>query len=333
MLKYLLTALKYIFSIGLALSLFYYLYKDDDLTELASVFERAEASWLALSILAALTSHLSRALRWKIALKPLGHSPKIQTAFLAVMSTYFVNLFIPRLGEVVRAGLLRRTDDVPIEQSFGSIIAERAIDLIMLMLLCIVTLWIEFEKIGDFVTEQVLSALLPLLGGKGIAIMGAIAVMGAMAIWAIWQNRSRWGWIQKIWSIIEGVKAGLLSIMRLSKVAQLEYVAHTIVIWVMYYLMGYLLFFCTPETAALPAVCGLTALMMGAIGMALPSPGGIGTYHLFVTAAFVAYNLSETTGRDFAFLMHSTQTLGVLFFGGISFGLALLIAQKKRKTQ
>ena len=324
-------ALKYLLSLGFAIALFYYLYKDADTDALLAVFEWEDAPWIGLSVLAGLFSHWSRSSRWRIALKPLGHTPRAYTTFFAVMSTYFINLFVPRLGEFVRAGLLKRTDQVPMEQSFGSIIAERAVDLVVLGLLVLLTLWIEFEKIGGFVQREASGTLGFLAERKEwIALtLLALVVLGVLGMRLLWKNRHSWPLLRKLWDFTLGIKSGLLSILRLSPRMKAWYVLHTLNIWLMYYFMGYLLFFCTPETTALSPLSGLTVLAMGAIGMALPSPGGVGTYHLFVAATFIAYGLSDAAGKDFAFLMHSTQTLGVLFLGGGSFLISLSFGRKK----
>ncbi len=322
--------LQYGLSLAFATALFYYLYKDENFSSLLEVFEQANPFWIGLSLLAAVLSHLSRAARWRLALKPLGATPRLFTTFCALMSGYFANLFVPRLGEVIRSGMLAKTDGVPASQSFGAVVAERAVDLIMLFLLVVVTLWVEFEKVGEFVATQAEASLMPLIGKlELIALLLGFALLGVASLYLLWKYRDQFGILQKIWAVLEGVQQGLLSIRKLHWTGQALYILHTLHIWLMYYLMSYLLFFSTEATESLSPLCGLTVLMMGSIGMALPSPGGVGTYHIFVSATFLAYGLSETVGKEFAFLMHSTQTIGIIVLGGICFLTSLAMGKKK----
>jgi hypothetical protein len=319
------SALKYLVSLGIALGLFAYLYKDEAMGQLLGHIAQADPFWVGLSVLTAVVSHAHRAARWQLALAPLGYRPAFLPAFLAVLASYFANIFVPRIGEVARAGLLRRTQQVPAEVSFGAIIAERALDLVILVGLSGVVLWLEFGKIGWFVQEQAGKSL-GLLGGKALLLAG-LALLGLGGLALLYYSRQwllRLPLLQKAKGFAQGLKEGLLSIRAMSPSAQALYALHTLGIWLMYYLMSYLLFFSTPETATLSARCALTTLIMGGIGMALPSPGGIGTYHAFVAATFIAYGFEEEAGKAFAFLMHSTQTFAIVVIGGLSLVASLL---------
>ena len=126
-----------------------------------------------------------------------------------------------------------------------------------------------------------------------------------------------------------GMKDGLFSIKKLKTSSRWFYFLHTVTIWTMYYVMTYVLFFSLDVTSNLSMLCGFTVLIMGGIGMALPSPGGVGTYHAFVSAALIAYGLTQEIGVQFAFLMHSTQTVTVLIVGALCFLFTLFVSKKK----
>ena len=330
--KTLFSILKYLISLTIAGGLFWLIYRGQDMKEMLKDLKDAKLSWIALSILTAIFSHWSRATRWVIALRPLGYQTRKTTAFLAVMVGYFANFFVPRLGEVMRCGIFKKTEDVPVNVSFGAVIAERALDLIILLLLSTITLLIEFDKIGEFVISQFANSSDTMAEKLTIlAILGAAGLLGLVFLYFIRKWLFKQALFIKIREFAIGMKDGLLSIRKLNKVNQLYFLLHTINIWVMYYFMSYLLFFSLEETENLSAMCGLSVLIMGGIGMALPSPGGIGTYHLFVSTTLIAYGLTESIGRNFAFLMHSSQTISIIIIGGISFIISLLIGKNKAK--
>ncbi len=292
--------------------------------------KEASPFWIAISIGTALFSHWSRANRWVIALRPLGYEARSFTAFLAVMFGYFANLFVPRLGEVMRCGLLYKTEKVPVNVSFGAVLAERALDLIILLTLTFVVFLVEFERIGDFVISQFADNSDAM--SQKLYLLGAFALVGVFGLVGLYLLRN---WLEKLPIFVKlkdfalGMKDGLLSVRKLSRKQQILFIVHTINIWVMYYLMSYVLFLSLPATSDLSLMAGFTVLIMGGIGMAIPSPGGVGTYHLFITATLIAYGLDEGISKNFAFLMHSVQSLAVILIGGLSFLISIFIARKK----
>lgn len=319
-------------SLSLAIGLFWYVYRKQDMSDLIEKLSHASPIWLIASAITALISHWSRGYRWAIALNPLGYQPQKTTTFMAVMVGYFANAFVPRLGEVARCGVLKRTEDVPINVSFGAVVTERAIDLIILLLLTITTFLLEFDKIGAFVMDQFseksgeMTSKFVLLG-----ILGGIGLLTLLVLYLFRKKLMETAIFHKVKEFLLGMKDGLLSIREMNPTSKVFYLLHTINIWVMYYVMTYVLFFSLEVTSDLSMMCGLTVLIMGGIGMALPSPGGVGTYHAFVSASLIAYGLSQDVGVQFAFLMHSTQTVTVILVGAICFVITLLIARKKEK--
>lgn len=293
----------------------------------------ASPFWIFASIATAMFSHWSRASRWVIALRPLGYKTRTFTAFLAVMFGYFANFFIPRIGEVMRCGLFNRTEKVPVNVSFGTVLAERALDLIILLTLTAVVFLMEFDRVGDFVVSQ-FSDNSDAMSQK-LYLLGAFALVGVFGLVGLYLLRN---WLVKLPIFLKlkdfalGMKDGLLSVRKLSPKQQFLFIAHTVNIWVMYYLMSYVLFFSLEATSALSPMAGLTVLIMGGIGMAIPSPGGVGTYHLFIATTLVAYGLDEGISKNFAFLMHSVQSLAVLLIGGLSFLVSIFIARKKGES-
>lgn len=328
--KSIISILKYLISLAVALGLFWYVYREQNMTKLLTDLREAKPLWLIASGVMAIISHWSRGYRWAIALKPLGYQPRKSVTFVAVMIGYFANFFVPRLGEVARCSVLKRTEDIPVNVSFGAVVAERAIDLLILLSLTVLTVLIEFDKVGEFIMTQ-FSEKSGAMTSK-LTILGFIAGIGLVGLGILYMLRERLmktALFEKVKTFALGMKEGLFSIKKLEASSRWFYVLHTINIWVMYYTMTYVLFFSLDVTSNLSMMCGLTVLIMGGIGMALPSPGGVGTYHVFVSAALLAYGLSQEVGVQFAFLMHSTQTVTVLSVGAICFLITLFIPKRK----
>ncbi|MBT28951.1 MAG: hypothetical protein CMO01_04745 [Thalassobius sp.] len=327
------SSLKYLVSLVFGIALFWWLYREKNYQDLYDRFQNINMFWVAMSGVTALISHWARAYRWKIALKPFNLHVSTFRAMLAVMVGYFANMIIPRIGEFARSGILKRTDDTPVNISFGAIIAERAIDLIILMLLTGSVFLLEFDKVGTFVLDKLQSTSGNLM--LKVLLLSAVGVLGLSVLFILYKYRARFkeNFIyNKGKEFLEGIKEGILSIKELSNSDRVRYVALTLCIWVMYFLMSYLFFFSLEETSSLGVKCGLTTLIMGGIGMAIPTPGGMGSYHIFVSFCLTVYGLEKGLSSDFALLMHSTQSLIVIILGAISLVITMIIILNKKES-
>ncbi len=321
---------KYLVFVSIAIGLLLYVYRNQDFSQILKDVRTADPFWVAMSVSIALLSHVSRGWRWCIALQPAGFRVNPFRAFLAVMVGYFANLFVPRMGEVARCGILKKTDKVPVTLSFGAVVAERALDLIMLVSFTLFTLLVEFDKLGSFLMQR-LELGMGTITMASVGVLSGLVLIGIAFLIIVYKQRHRLRNLPgyaKVAEFIIGLKEGLLSITQLNRIQQVGYVFHTLFIWVMYYLMTYVLFFTQAETSALSMMTALTVFIMGGIGMVIPTPGGVGSYHLFVGVALMAYGLGETDSKAFAFLMHSTQTIAVLIAGGASLLIASFLQPK-----
>ncbi|MEM1137093.1 MAG: lysylphosphatidylglycerol synthase transmembrane domain-containing protein [Bacteroidota bacterium] len=326
------TSIQYLLSLSFGGVLLWWLYREKDYQELYNNFKEINYFWVGMSGVAALISYWARAYRWRIALTPFHLHVNTFNATLAVMVGYFANLFAPRIGEFVRSGVLKRTDDAPVNISFGAIIAERAIDLLILLLLTGTVLLVEFDKVGHFVIDKIQqtsgSMFIKLL------ILMAVGIAGVASLFLLYRYRSRFkkNFIyNKAVDFFKGIKEGVLSIIALDFYGQLQYISLTLCIWLMYFLMTYFFFFSLEETSMLGVRCALTTLIMASIGMAIPTPGGMGSYHIFVAFSLSVYGLSPSISSDFALLMHTTQSLVLVVLGALSLVITLIIFSKKKK--
>ena len=334
--------LKYLLFLGVAGGLMWYVFKDIPFDDLLDTFRQADYTWVLVSVLLALVAHWSRAVRWCMLMEPMGYRPSVFNATLAVWIGYFANFIVPRMGEVTRCGSLLRTDGVPFEKSFGTVVAERVFDVLTLLVLIGLNFLLEFDRLSGFFmdffgnklsgggAEKSSGSWLPwaLLGiAVGLLCLVLVVVFNKSLRTKLLQNALA----QKIASFAKGLLDGLLSIRRLRSPAW--FIFHTVLIWTMYYFMSYVLFFSIPQTSGLSMLAGLTILVVGAIGNSAPTQGGIGAYHVLVGNVVLLYGLSQKAGITLATFIHGTQMITMLTLGGLAFLVTLFIQKREAKGQ
>ncbi len=325
--------LKYSATLGIAVFLLWYVYRDLSLEELFQYFDEINYAWLSLSIILALVSHYLRAYRWNILLEPLGYNHlKSYRTFIAVMVGYFANNLVPRLGEVTRCGILKKNDNVAMTSAFGSVVAERALDLIILIVLAGITFIIEFDKLHMFVYQK-FEEHFPNSDSFytiaiGVAFIGLLLLAGAYFTIKVYRKRLHHNAIYlKIRQFVKELLDGFLSIRKVR--SPLLFWLSTAGIWLLYYFMLIVVFYAFPPTVELGFIAGLTLLIMSGLGMSAPVQGGIGVFHILVSSVLVLYGISVEDGKVFALIAHTTQFMTVMIFGGISFIISVFM----RKNQ
>ncbi|TAG03745.1 MAG: UPF0104 family protein [Cytophagia bacterium] len=309
--------IKYILPLLLTVVLLFFAFRQISWKEMLNSFGKANYFWIVVSGILGLMSHLSRAYRWNLLLKSIGHSPTLAQSFWAVMSGYFMNFLFIRAGEITRCGALERMADVPIDKGFGTVLLERLIDLMMTAVLILILLVLELDHFRFLLMQFFgirLKTLLPFV------LIGVILmVVSVFLMWRMYLRRDKirhWKVYQKFRQIGRNVLIGLTSIRAVPQ--QFQFWFHTCLIWFLYYLMGYVLFFCFIETENLDAWFGYILLVTGTIGMSAPVQGGFGAYHLLVGTIFGLRNMSAEQGLILATFMHTVQTIFLILFGGLS---------------
>jgi len=319
MIKKATSVFKYTFSLGLALALLYLAFRNVDFSEFIEKSKQVNYTWVIISILLSLVAYYARAYRWNILLKPLGYpNLNVHKTNLAVLVGYLANLAFPRLGEVTRCGMMKRSDDVPVSTSLGTVITERIIDLFTLIALILLALVLEYDRLIEFITH-IFSGLQDVEGLMWKA--GMIIVIGGALVFIL-------GYVlyvknEKVRSFINDLIRGILSLKDVKN--RWGFVLSTIVLWVTYYFMSYIIVFSIPETAHLSWVAGIMLLVTGGIALAVPVQGGIGTYHAFISAMLVLYSVEKTTGVFLATLLHTSQIVAIAIFGGIALLVSVFI--------
>ena len=273
---------------------------------LIGYFKNANYWWIALGLTFGILSHLSRAYRWKFMLEPMGYKPKFANSTMAVLVAYLVNYAIPRAGEVSRAVVMSNYEDIPFEKGFGTIVAERIADLIMMLLIVAITLFVQF----DFIFELLTKNFDPLKIGIGLVIL---TIGGILFTQYIKKSKSGFGF--KIKNFVSGLIEGVTSIFRMKN--KWAFIFHTVFIWAMYVAMFW---------ATIPAIEGLNvpfgAILIGFIagGFSIAATnGGIGLYPVAVAGAFALFGISEEPASAFGWIMWTAQTAMIIIFGGLSF--------------
>ena len=274
--------------------------------KLATYFKNANYPWVLLGLIFGILSHISRAYRWKFLLEPIGFKPKFVNSFLAVLVGYLVNLILPRAGEVSRAAIMANYEKIPFEKGFGTIVAERLADLLMLFFVILIALFIQFDFIWNLLIKNF--DPLKIIGTLFLLIVGIFVVYKII-------KKSSSTLAFKIKSFLFGLKEGLTSIFKMQK--KWAFIVHTFFIWLMYIAMFW---------ATIPAVDGLEipfgGVLIGFIagGFSIAATnGGLGLYPIAVASALALFGVDEVTGNAFGWIMWTAQTAMIIVFGGLSF--------------
>ncbi|ALW84369.1 hypothetical protein AUC43_04255 [Hymenobacter sedentarius] len=321
--KTFLTTFKYALLLSISVALMWYAVRGQDLSRIGHYIATANYFWLALTMTLSVLGYLSRAYRWQMQLKASQTPAPYWSVYHAMMVGYLANLVLPRMGEVIRCSVLRRTSGVPVQVALGTVVTERVIDVVVLLGLLGSILLLDFNTFWDFVTKQLLGGQYDTLARNRTPLLIAAVVGGILLLmvgYALFRNLERLrqnAFFNKAILFIKGLLAGVFSILKMERKA--VFLLHTLFTWLVYYLMDYLAFFCFPETYSLDMRAGLAVLTFGAFGMAAPVAGGIGPFHVMVQGILLAYGVSKEAGIAYALVVHGAQTLLVVVMGGISF--------------
>ena len=313
--KKLFTQLKNILPLSVGVLFIYYSYINTSLDEREYIINsiiRADYKYVFISLFFGILSHISRAYRWRYMLSPVGYNIKFHNSFMAVMIGYITNLGIPRSGELIRATVLYTYEKVDFEKGLGTVITERIIDIILL-LICISiaisfypNLWSQ-NYIFDF--KNVFFYLLVFL----LLILLTYLLIKKMTI------------ANKILSFLLGLKKGVMSLFIMPK--KEKFLLHTFFIWVMYFLMIYIVKYSLPETYSLGFQPIFVAFVSGVIAFSTTN-GGIGLYPLAIASVLSQFNINYESALAFGWIIWTTQTLLIILFGSLSF-IFLPIINKK----
>lgn len=311
--------------------LFWLVYRKQDAEALWAVFKDVNFFWLVMCVLVMLLSHISRSVRWVMLIEPLGKKVSFWNATLSVFMGYFANMALPRMGEVTRCAVLGKYEKLSVSKLLGTVMVERAIDLIMFLFCLLLAIALQFNVFMELAdrylahtkTGETSYLWLYILIGLGLVVI-SIRYLFRTAI----EQSSFYKKLKKLFSeLAEGFRA----VRNLKSLRW--FVLHTVFIWLCYYLMMFFALKIFGFSEHLSAIVALSIFVLGSLGMVLPSPGGIGSFHFFVIMGLILYlpqvaDIKEKAAA-FALLVHGIQTLFIMILGIISLILLPLINLKK----
>lgn len=291
-----------------------------------SLFDRIVADfrsvnwlWILLVLFIYMVSNVFRSWRWQQLLNPLGHNPSFLNCMGTLMLGYFANLGVPRSGEFIRAGAISKYENIPVEQSFATIVIGRIVDVLMLLLIIGLAFLLSYDIFVDYFDQNFnIPASKVFMGFGVLAVLGVVGIFFLRYIFGL-PDEGQSALFIKIKSLIKSFVEGLGSISKVQN--KTLFWLYSIGIWVCYYLMTYLCFYAFEPTAHLSPIAGLIVFVFGTLGIVFPSPGGMGSYHFLVTQALIILGLSSIDSFSFAMILY----FSIQLFGNIVFGLISLL--------
>jgi uncharacterized protein (TIRG00374 family) len=281
--------------------------------------------WLvALSIIIGIAGYVFRVLRWKILIDSLGYNISPKNVYNAIMIGYLANFTIPRIGEIIRCSVLKKTDKIDFEKTLGTVIVERCYDVIFLFLFLIFVIAIKFNVFGTFVSEKIYQPLLAKIDAIPVFLIVSAIVVTAVILLFVFYIRKRISKIIK--GLISGLKTGI--VMKNRK----KFLFYTILIYLCYWLTGFLVLKSLPATSSLNAMDALFLFVVGAFGWVIPAQGGFGSYHILVALGLGVYKISYKDGIIVATIAHESQVVFMILLGFVSLVMFLIFCRKMRKT-
>jgi len=293
-------------------------------------FKEIKYRWLIVSVILAISSHLSRAMRWKMLLDTFGTKVSLVNSFFSLMSGYIINLAFPRMGEAARAGLISRYEKIPMDKAIGTIITERAIDVLSLAILTTIVSISEFDVIGEFAKSQVFEPLtnkLTSLIGDSLILVVIAGIIGIGILFLLYKFFK--SFFKKLQGVFKRIMEGVISVKNVKNVPL--FLFHSIYIWSMYYCMIFVVFFAFNELQDLGYMTGLGVLCFGSFGV-IVAPGGLGAYPLIVSNLLELYGINIGVGVAFGWVTWAVQT-SLSIIGGVVSLLLLPIINRNEKTE
>jgi uncharacterized protein (TIRG00374 family) len=303
----------------LGFGLIYYQYTTLSLEELNKIkfcFQKANYFYIFISLIISLFGYWARAYRWKYSLQHLGYQTNFKNDFMSVCVSYFMNLTIPRSGEITRAALLKKYENVPFDKGFGTIVAERIVDLILFLLFVGLAFVLQFEKLYNFIKEKIAFEKIILFGIIGLFI-GIIFLL----IWIY----AEWKIIKKLKNKFSGLIEGMLSIVMMKD--KWKYIFFSFLIWFSYLLMFYIPIYALPETENIGFNIVIMGFIFGSLAVGFTN-GGLGAYPLAIAMIFSLYGISNEIGTAFGWLAWTSQTILTIILGLLSYAFLPLYNKK-----
>lgn len=305
----------------IGIGIIYYQYTTLTAEEIDNIkisFEKANYYFILVSLVIAFLGYWSRAYRWKFALNHLGYETKFSNNFFTVCVSYLVNLTVPRSGEISRAALLKKYEDVPFDKAFGTIVAERIVDLLIFLLFVFIGFVSQFDKIYQFLLSENVSFQSLII----TAIVGVFLFFVFILIWIY----AEWQIILKLKKKLSGLVEGITTVYKMKD--KWKYLFHSFFIWFSYLMMFYVAVFALPETSEINFDIVIMGFIFGSLAVGF-SNGGLGAYPFSIALIFSLYGITKDVGTAFGWLVWTSQTILTIILGLISYILLPVLNRNK----
>ena len=305
----------------IGIGIIYYQFSTLTLEEIDKIkisFQKANYYYIFLSLIIACVGYWSRAYRWKYSLHHLGYQTKFYNNFFTVSVSYLVNLTVPRSGEVSRAALLKKYENIPFDKAFGTIVAERIVDLAIFFLFVFIGFLLQFDKLNRFLIDKNVSL-------KSIGIFSTVGLVLFIFFILIWIY-AEWKIIKKLKKRLAGLTEGMTTIFKMKD--KWKYLFHSFFIWFSYLSMFYVSIFALPETSNISFDIVIMGFIFGSLAIGF-SNGGLGAYPFSIALVLSLYGISTESGTAFGWLVWTSQTLLTIVLGLVSYLLLPILNKNK----
>lgn len=314
------SVIKYLFLLSIAGILLFFSFREVKWEDFINGLKSCNFYWIALSMLIGIAGFVVRALRWQLLLQPLNGAITFKEAYDGVAIAYLTNFAVPRAGEFARCGVVARKKRVTFEGALGTVVVERALDLVCLLGWVVVLLLFKWNEFGGFLSNELLMPLKEKLsielGWVGL-IAFVIVVLMALFAWIYKKRLLQIKIIGKIADMVKGLMKGLVTLFEMKH--KWLFILYTLLIWLTYWLTSYTTIMAFPNVGYLNGADALFLMIVGGLGWAVPVQGGLGAYHFILSLALASvYGIAQTTGVIFATISHEAQALVMIICGLIS---------------
>ena len=306
-------AAKIIFPILLGGAILYWMYRGEDFGHIRHVLsDEMDWTWMLLSFPFGILAQMFRGWRWRQTLEPLGEQPRTATCINAVFLSYAASLVIPRIGEFTRCAALKRYEGISFSKALGTVVTERAVDTLIVMLYSGLILLLAMSTFGTFFqkTGTSLDHILSGFSLTGWLVTAVCAIAVLILLHLLLKNFSIYN---KVKMTLSGIWEGVLSLKDVSNLPL--YLFFSVGIWVMYFLHYYLTFFCFDFTAHLGLGCALVSFVVANFAVIVPTPNGAGPWHFAIKTMLILYGVADEQALWFVLIVHTVQTMLVIVLG------------------
>lgn len=322
--------MKVAFSLLLGGAILYWMYRGFDFHRMKDVLlHEMNWTWMLLSFPFGILAQMFRGWRWKQTLEPLGEKPRNSVSINSIFLSYAVSLIIPRIGEFARCGVLHRYDKISFPKALGTVVTERAIDSVLVLVIALLTFLFQIRVFNTFF-EKTGTSVEGLLRSFSLTGWIVTAICALAAIGLIVYLLRRLSVYNKVKATLHGIWQGILSVKDVKSIPL--FIIYTLAIWGSYFLHYYLTFFCFGATAHLGMACAMVTFIVGSIAVIVPTPNGMGPWHFAVKTMLILYGVADIDALYFVLIVHSVQTLLVALLGVYAWG-ALIFTKKRENNE